>query len=81
MLQLQVVMMCIHVRVYSVGASFKVSRFKVLICHDYIQCIRFIKENTTKCKKGEEAHKETIRAYGAMGLLKLDYEIKFTIYY
>ena len=41
-------------------------------CHDYIKCIRFSKENTKNCKKGEEAHKETIRAYGAMGFLKLD---------
>jgi len=31
------------------------------------------RENTNNnCKNGEEAHNETIRAYGAMGFLKLD---------
>ena len=37
------------------------------------------RENTNNCKSGEEAHNETIRAYGAMGFLKLDYEIKLKI--
>ena len=35
------------------------------------------RENTNNnCKNGKKAHNETIRAYGAMGFLKLDYEIK-----
>ena len=38
------------------------------------------RENTNNnCKNGKEAHNETIRAYGAMGFLKLDYEIKLKI--
>ena len=37
------------------------------------------RENTNNCKNGEEAHNETIRAYGAMGFLKLDYQIMFKI--
>ena len=37
------------------------------------------RENTNNCKNGEEAHNETIRAYGAMGFLKVDKEIMFTI--
>ena len=31
-----------------------------------------LRENTNCCKNGEEAHNETIRAYGAMGFRKLD---------
>ena len=30
------------------------------------------RENTNNFKNGEEAHNETIRAYGAMGFLRLD---------
>ena len=41
------------------------------------------RENTNNnnyyCKNGKEAHNETIRAYGAMGFLKLDYELKLKI--
>jgi len=49
----------------------KVSRFLfAMITYNISDLFR---ENTNNnCKNGEEAHNETIRAYGAMGFLKLD---------
>ena len=48
----------------------KVSRFLfAMITYNLSNLFR---ENTSNCKNGEEAHNETIRAYGAMGFLKLD---------
>ena len=50
----------------------RVSRFQGFTCHDYIIISDLFWENANNCKNGEEAHKETIRAYGAMGFLKLE---------
>ena len=48
----------------------KVSRFLfAMITYNISDLFR---ENTNNCKNGEEAHNETIRAYGAMGFLKLE---------
>ena len=46
--------------------------FKVLFAMITYNVSDLIKKIQKNCKKGEEAHKETIRAYGAMGFLKLD---------
>ena len=51
-------------------ALFKVSKFLFsMITHNISDLFR---QNTNNCKNGEEAHNETVRAYGAMGFLKLD---------
>ena len=51
-----------------INPSFKVS----LAMITYNISDHLLRENTNNCKNGEEALKETIRAYGAMGFLKLD---------
>ena len=55
----------------------KISRFLfAMITYNISDLFR---KNTNNCKNGEEAHNETVRAYGAMGFLKLDYQIMFKI--
>ena len=60
--------------------GFKVSKFLfAMITYNISDLFRENTNNNNYCKNGKEAHNETIKAYGAMGFLKLDYEIKLKI--